>query len=115
MDREGPVQRQILSHLRQRFPLAVVHHSANEIPLKGRDVARAIAKAKFNGMVPGFPDLACHLPGGVSVFFEVKAGKNGTSPAQDDVLARLQTLGHRAAVVRSVADVDEALTQWGIA
>lgn len=114
IDREGPTHRAILKHLRERFPDAIIAHVANEVPLKGKDVARAIGKAKQNGMVPGFPDLACCLADGTAVFFEVKAEAGSTSDAQKVVLARLQALGHRAAVVRSVKDVSEALTAWGL-
>ncbi len=112
-DVEGPIHRSILGHLRRLFPSAVIHHSANELPLKGKDVARAIAKAKHNGMVPGFPDLACYLPDGEALFFEVKAKGNSATPAQKSVIAQLQSLGFRAAVVRSVQEVDEALSHWG--
>lgn len=114
IDREGPVHRAILAHLRDRFPEALVVHAANEIGLKGKDVARAIAKAKWNGMVPGFPDLACFLPDGECILFEVKAEGNTTTPAQKTILAQLSSLGFRAAVVRSVQDVDECLDHWNI-
>ena len=113
-DIEGPIHRAILAHLRDIFPGALVVHAANEIGLKGKDVARQIAKAKFNGMVPGFPDLACFLPEGEAVFFEVKAEGNTTSPAQKSVLAQLEALGFRAAVVRSVQDVNECLEHCNI-
>lgn len=113
-DLEGPVHRAILSHLRLRFPGALVVHAANEVSLRGKDVARAIAKAKWNGMVPGFPDLACFLPDGECILFEVKAEGNSTTPAQKTVLAQLESLGFRAAVVRSVQDVEECLEHWNI-
>lgn len=114
VDREGPIHRAILAHLRSRFPGALVVHAANEIGLKGKDVAKAIAKAKWNGLVPGFPDLVCFLPDGECVLFEVKAEGNSTSPAQKVVLAQLSSLGFRAAVVRSVQDVDECLDHWNV-
>lgn len=113
-DLEGPVHRAILSHLRRRFPDALVVHAANEVSLRGKDVARAIAKAKSNGMVPGFPDLACFLPDGECILFEVKAEGGAVQPSQRAILDQLRGLGFRAAVVRSVQDVDECLEHWHI-
>ena len=111
---EAPIHRTILSHLRRVFPDALIVHAANEIGLSGRDVARQIAKAKSLGMVPGFPDLAVFLPDGAALFFEIKAPGNHPTPAQKDVLAHLQSLGFRVAVVRSVQDVDECLDHWNV-
>ena len=59
-------------------------------------MAHAIAKVKWNGMVPGFPDLAAFLPDGECVLFEVKAEGNSTTPAQKTILAQLSSLGFRA-------------------
>ena len=114
IDREGPIHRAIIAHLKTRFPAALVVHAANEISLKGKDVARAIAKAKWNGMVPGFPDLAVFLPDGECVLFEVKAEGGTVRPSQRVILDQLRALGFRAAVVRSVQDVDECLDHWNI-
>lgn len=114
IDREGPIHRAILEHLRRRFPAALVVHAANEVPLAGRNVARAIAKAKWNGMVPGFPDLMILLPDGECALFEVKAPGGALQPTQKAIISQLHGLGHRAAVVRSVDDVDACLTDWGL-
>lgn len=114
VDKEGPIHRSILNHLRARFPGAVVVHAANEVPLAGKNVARAIAKAKWNGMLPGFPDLAVFLPQGECVLFEVKAPGGAIQPSQKSILKQLSELGFRNAVVRSVADVDACITEWGL-
>lgn len=112
-DREGPLHRSILAHLRRLFPAAVIHHSPNGSSLRGPEVARQIAKAKSLGMVKGFPDLVV-FHDGEALFFEVKAEGGRTQPEQDEVLAQLQAQGFRAAVVRSQQDVDEALAHWQI-
>lgn len=104
-DIEGPIHRAILAHLRGAYPGAVVHHSANELPLKGKDVARAIAKAKRNGMVSGYPDLVMHWRGR-TFGFEVKAPKGTVSDNQAAVMAAMDAQGVPCAVVRSVADVE---------
>ncbi len=114
VDKEGPLHRSILAYLRTQFPLAIVHHSPNEVPLQGTNVARAIAKAKYNGMVVGFPDLICLLPNGETLFFEVKHGKTPASDTQRAVLSRLSDMGFRNAVVRSIDDVNQCLEQWGL-
>lgn len=113
-DVEGPVHRSILAYLRLRFPKALIHHSANEIGLQGQDVARQIAKAKHNGMVPGFPDLMMITGAGPAIFFEVKAPGGRLTPAQQDVHDHLRELGQLVAVVRSIDEIQAQLEQWNI-
>lgn len=116
IDREGPIHRAILSFLRVAMPDAVIHHSPNELNLRGDKVAKAIAqnKAKGLGMRPGWPDLEV-FHNGTPYFFEVKAEGNTQTPAQKDIQAELQAQGIRYAVVRSIADVRECLSEWGVA
>lgn len=111
-DREGPIHRAILDHLRARFPGCIVHHSPNELALRGKHVSRQIAKAKHNGMVPGFPDLVAFTPHG-AFLFEVKAEGGRLTEAQKAVGAALASAGHPVGVVRSIEDVDECLAEWG--
>lgn len=114
-DIEGPLHRAILAFLRLRFPAALIHHSANEIGLSGPAVARQIAKAKSNGMMPGWPDIEvinwAHMP---VLFFEVKAPGGSITPAQRHVHEQLDKLGHKIAVVKSIDDVQAKLAEWGI-
>lgn len=115
IDREGPIHRAIMQYLRLTMPSALVHHSANEIPLSGKNVARAISKAKWNGMVPGFPDIVVLPFSHVGpMFFEVKAKGNGLTDAQKAVMGQLTDLGYKCAVVRSVDDVKAKLTEWAV-
>ena len=112
-DLEGPLHRAILAWLQRVLPNALVHHSANEIGLKGKDVARQIAKAKWNGMTPGWPDLevlTAHGP----LFLEVKAPGGSTTEAQTAVHYHMRRLGYRVAVVKGVDDARAALAAWGI-
>lgn len=110
-DREGQVHMAVLAYLRLRFPGAIIHHSANETGLKGQAVARQIAKQKRMGMVPGFPDLVV-LHDGEAMFFEIKAEGGRETDAQKAVREHLTAQGFRAAVVRSVQDVEECLEHW---
>ena len=113
IDHEGPIHRACISYLKDKLPSAVVHHSPNEIPLAGRNVAKAIAKAKWNGMVPGFPDIIVFY-NGRSFSFEVKAPKGAVQDTQEQVGALLQANGTPWAIVRSKDDVRACLAEWGI-
>ena len=115
-DREGPIQRQIVSWLRLVLPEAVVHHARNEINKRGRAIQIELARAKGKGAVTGFPDLVVLPWAHVGpMFFEVKAPGGYPSGAQRDLHERLDGLGYRVAVVRSVDDVRAALAAWGVA
>lgn len=112
-DRENPIQRAIIDYLRHVLPGCLIHHSPNELGMSGQAAARQIAKAKHNGMLPGFPDLVVAHDGGI-MFLEVKAEGNYLTENQRDVHLTLASLGHRVAVVRSIDDVRELLGKWGI-
>lgn len=103
VDREGPLHRSILRQLEIRLPGAVVHHSPNEFPGKGPMVASAIAKAKKNGMVVGFPDLIVIWQGQVA-FIEVKAPGGRLSPGQIKTEGRLNANGF---VLHVITDPDD--------
>lgn len=111
-DLEGPIHREILAHLRGRFPSAIVHHSANSIGRSGLSIARQIHANTLMGTVKGFPDLICLMPGRRVWLFEVKAKGNNPDKDQRELHEQLRGLGFRVAVVRSVADVEVAVAQW---
>lgn len=110
-DREGPIHRAVLAYLRSRLPNAAIHHSPNELALRGKHVARQIAKAKHNGMVPGWPDIEV-VHEGRFMAFEVKAEGNYQSDTQKDCEALIRASGGLYAVVRSTEDVKECLDDW---
>jgi len=116
-DVEGPIQEAIVGYLRAVMPQAIVHHCRNEINKRGQHIARELAKAKKRGAVTGFPDIIV-LPYASAtapvMFFEVKAPKGSTSPAQKAVHAHMGKLGHKIAVVRSIDDVRDCLILWGV-
>ena len=113
VDREGPIHRACIAYLEAVLPGAVVFHPSNEVPLKGEAVKRAIAKAKWNGTRPGYPDIITHFQG-TTMLFEVKAEGNYLTPAQKELRAQLEAQSIPYAVVRSTEDVAEALAEWGI-
>lgn len=115
VDREGPIHRSILAYLRRVFPDALIHHSKNEIRQRGSKIALELARAKRDGVVTGFPDLVVFPVTSLTpMFFEVKAEGNYASPPQKEVHAKLAALGYRVAIVRSIEDVQEALTEWNV-
>jgi len=116
VDREGPIQEAIVSYLRLIFPEPqIVHHARNEVNKRGKHIAMELSKAKRRGAVKGFPDIVV-LPFSTlgAMFFEVKAEGRYANPSQRDIHDRLRALGYRIAVVRSIDDVREVLTEWGI-
>lgn len=112
IDHEGPVHQAVLTYLRLQLPGALIHHSPNEVDVSGKDIARAISKAKFRGMVVGFPDIIV-LWRGVFMGFEVKAKGGKISDAQEAVGAMIQSQGGHWAVVRSVDDVRAVVVEIG--
>lgn len=116
MRREAPIQRAIVQWFRAKYPHWIIHHSRNEINKRGKDIAREIAQAKQAGAVTGWPDLIVLAPSHVGpMFFEVKAEGNYATDCQRQVHGVMRGLGYRVAVVRSIDDVQEALTAWGVA
>lgn len=116
MRREAPIQRAIVKYLRQQYPAWIVHHSKNEINKSGAAIAREIHQAKLSGAVTGWPDLIVLPPSHVGpLFFEVKAEGNYATDAQRSVHDALRALGYRVGVVRSIDDVADRLTAWGVA
>lgn len=115
-DHEGPIHRTILQWLRTVLPDAIVHHSANEGVRGGFKGIRDGANKKAMGQVAGFPDLLVlpwsHIG---PMLFEVKAAGNYADTAQKAIHARLEALGYRVAVVRSIDDARAALQAWGVA
>lgn len=113
VDREGPIHKDILAHLRAVLPAgSIIHHSPNAIGLSGALIGRQIAHNEAMGTAKGFPDLLCILPGPRIWCFEVKAPGNGADADQRALHDRLRDLGCCVAVVKSPAEVDAAIAIW---
>lgn len=104
IDREGPIQRACVNWLRWQYPHDIIHHSPNERLGRGKDAAREVAKHKFNGMVPGFPDILW-LHGGRPYLIECKAGKNGLTDEQIAVRDLATKQGIPFTMVRSLDEL----------
>ena len=115
IDRETPVQVAIVNYLRLALPHAIIHHAKGEINRSGATFMREQAKANRKGALKGFPDLVVLTYASIGpLFFEVKAEGNYADKTQREVHAKLEALGYRVAVVRSIDDVKERLTAWGV-
>jgi len=110
-DIEGPIHRSIIEWLHYALPGALIHHSAAELPLRGGNAPRIIAKAKWNGMLVGFPDILI-LSHGRVWFLEVKAHGGKASDAQIAVGDRILAQGGRWAVVHSLAAAQAVISRW---
>jgi hypothetical protein len=102
---EAQIQKAIVEYLRAVIPNSLVFAIPNgsQRTASGRP-ANAIA-----GLLPGAPDLCVVLPEGRVVWFEVKSDKGRVSENQFLVHGILNSLCHPCPIVRSIADVREAL------
>ena len=115
-NREGPIQRAIVNYLRAVLPKeCLVHHSPGESHLSGKAAMLATVRKKADGMLPGWPDIIVLPYANIGpIFFEVKAEGGRVSASQKDIHAKIEHLGYKCAVVRSVDDVKECLHEWGV-
>ena len=112
---ERQVQRAILKMAATCFPDVLIHHSPGGAHLAGSTTARfkQMGALKGDGLKNGFPDLVCLWTGGIC-FMEVKRPKlSRVSPEQKEMIERIEGMGHRIAVVRSVEDAHGFLKDCG--
>lgn len=110
-DKEGPIHKAVLGYLRRQFPDALIHHSPNEGVRGGNRGALDGARNKAMGQVAGFPDLLVIWRGHVWAF-EVKAEGNSATQAQKNVAGIIEANGGKWAVVRSIEDARECVSEW---
>lgn len=88
------------------MPHALVHHCVNEGNRGGVKGARDGMRKKSMGQKAGFPDLIVLPYANVGAFFiEVKAPKGRVSESQDEMHGRMERLGYKVCVARSIDDV----------
>jgi hypothetical protein len=71
-------------------------------------------KLKDMGVLPGVPDLAFVLPGGLSGFIELKAGKNRLQPSQKAFALKAIEAGAAWQTCWSLKEVEMTLRGWGV-
>lgn len=110
---ETALQRAIKRHLEAKGFRIVA--SANGAQLAGTPRQRAMQmnSLKASGLCVGFPDITIYADGGRVGHIEVKLEGEKQSDTQREVEEWLGVFGHDYAVCRSIADVDETLTNWG--
>jgi VRR-NUC domain len=110
LNAEAEVQGTLLAWGKAVAPHVLIFH----IPNGGYRTAREAARLKWQGVLPGAPDLVIVAPGKIC-FAEVKTRTGRLSPAQRAVHHHLVSLGCPVAIVRSIDDMRAAFRAWGIA
>ncbi len=108
MTEEDPIHIACLAYLRTVLPDALILHVPNAPRSK-----QAGARLKRLGMRAGAPDLWVLFEGSLYLF-EVKPPKKYASPAQRQFMEDAWDAGAKCAVVRSIADVADALEGFGV-
>jgi hypothetical protein len=112
---EDSIHQSIVRYLRSILPHGwIVMHVPNggsRNPIEG-------AKLKRLGVVAGWPDISIygggHNSGGQAFFLEVKAAKGRVSQCQHMIMDKLKDMGFPVAVVRSIDDARERISEWGL-
>lgn len=107
---EDILQMQVARFLNLAAPDLLWFHPANG----GYRNPREARKLKDMGVLPGVPDLAFILPGGLSGFIELKAGKNTLQPSQKNFMVRAIAAGSAWQLCRSIEEVETTLRTWGV-
>jgi hypothetical protein len=112
---EYQVHRAIVGYLELILPRgAVLHHSPNEVDMRGPEAARMVAKARKMGTRKGWPDIEIIWNDGRAYFLEVKTSRGRVSSDQGETMDALRRAGAKVAVVRSIEDAWDALKEWGV-
>ena len=110
---ERTIQRAIRQYLAAQGFISA--HVPNGASLAGNAKRRAMQmnNLKGDGLVVGFPDLIVMGTDARVGFMEVKAEGGKQNDNQKAVQSWMERDGHKYAVVRSVDDAKETLSEWG--
>jgi len=95
---EAQLQKAIVDTLRWRGCLVFA------VPNGGKRAKIEAARMVGQGTLAGAPDLVVILPGGGTLWLEVKTAKGRVEPHQAELHDRMRRLGHDVRVVRSIDD-----------
>lgn len=109
---EASLQAAIVTYLARCCPAVLVASSGNGASLRGGAIA--MARAKRGGLLAGDPDIRLSLPGGKTIYFEIKSETGKLSDAQKHTHNRLEKLGFHVYVIRSIEDLREVIRLEGI-
>ena len=112
---ESQIQAQIVRFLAASAIDAIAVPNGSHIAGSAQQRARKVNALKRTGMLPGMADLVCFDRRARRVcMFEVKAEGGRLQPSQKVFAEQIApTWGWPYAVVRSVDDVRESLSEWG--
>jgi len=109
---EAKIQMAIVAYLSRCCPEVMIASSFNGVHLsKG---AMQMGYAKRQGLAVGDPDLRLSLPGGRTIFIEVKSEVGRLSDAQKTAHDKLTKLGFGVYVCRSIDDLREVINREGV-
>ena len=107
---EARIQRAILEYIWAAYPDVI----CAAVPNGGFVLdKRVVARLKWLGLLPGFPDLILIWTGGFALV-EVKQPSGVLSDSQRALIPLLRSRGTRVAIWRSVQDADDGLRAWGV-
>jgi len=118
--KERETQRAVLDYLTLALPPgSKVHHVANESmvdPSWSSERKASYFKARArDGVLPGFPDLAILLPGGRTVWLEMKRPIYGVPSADQLSLHReMREIGHAVDIASTLEGVQAFLRGAGV-
>ena len=113
---EERLQRAVVEFIQRAAPQLLFYACPNGGVSKGQN-----GRNKSMGVMAGAPDLHFVLQASWPAnhneiaYIELKAGKNGLSPAQKTFRAVCELRGIKWALCRSVEDVEATLRGWGVA
>lgn len=107
---EDATQRQIIAYIEAVVPRVLVWACPNG----SRRTATGRPANAVPGLRKGAPDLICALPGGKTLFIEVKAPKGRASAEQEAFHGKLHALGHFCIIARDLDDVRRAFEVIGV-
>lgn len=81
------------------------------VPNGGSRNSREASNMKKEGLLPGVSDLIVVADGKV-LFVEMKAGKNGQQQTQKDFQKKVESLGFKYVVCRSLDEFIAAIEEW---
>lgn len=110
---ESHIQQAVVKYLRDKGYMVAHVPNGGKMPGTQRQRMQRGARLKREGLLAGFPDLLIYGSNGRVGHIEIKAEGGTQTPSQKEVQAMLETLGQSYTICRSIADVDETLTEWG--
>lgn len=107
---EHAIQVSLVNELVYKLRPEIVRYA---IPNGGLRNPRVAQQLKAEGLLPGMPDLGFAMEGGRCSWIEMKTDKGALRDSQWGVRRKLEALGHKWALARSVEEALAHLASWG--